>query len=173
MDLLLLPGNSQKSGNWLQDVEKSLAPDFHTTYRHEYEHWKRGTPEIDLRFEIQSISKITELERPYLVFAKSAGTMLSLQAMHEQVITPNGCLLCGIPLVMVRDHNLPLPTWLQSTTVPIIIIQNEHDPYGSYEEVREYILASGSHNVTVISHPGDSHDYLDFEFLRQTLETLR
>jgi alpha-beta hydrolase superfamily lysophospholipase len=165
MNLLLLPGNSQKSGEWLHAVEQSLTANFACTRRHDYRHWQTGEREINLSFETTALANIITDYEPYLVFAKSAGTMLALRAISEDILTPKACLFTGMPLVMVAEHSLPVVDWLQKTTIPITILQNEHDPYGSFQHVSELVAAANCPNVTVVQAAGNTHDYNDFATL--------
>lgn len=135
MNLLLLPGNNPRHREWLLQVEQELSPLFNRTLRHEYRHWQTGEPEIDLAYESsQLIDKTVDLE-PYIIFAKSAGTLLSLQAMEQGILQPTACLFAGIPLPMTEQYGLPLERWLQTVTVPVHIMQNSADPFGSASQI--------------------------------------
>ena len=165
MNLLLLPGNSPRHKQWLEQVDQQLRPLFERTLRHDYRHWQTGQPEIDLAYEAsQLVDASIDLE-PFVVFAKSAGTVLCLQAIEQGILNPDACVFTGIPLPIVNTYDLPLTEWLTGANIPITIIQNSHDPYGSYQELRAIVASTKNQHITIQEATGDTHDYLDFDML--------
>ncbi len=163
MDLLLLSGNSKRGKDWLKKVDAYLSPQFKKTYRHDYAHWNRGEPEIDLDLELQRLSIITKNLSSYMIFAKSAGTVLASKAVALDTLRPKSCLFVGLPLKMIHGQNLPFKKWLGSVNIPIIILQHTSDPFGSFQEVKQYVKAVNQDNIIVNELPGDSHDYSEFQ----------
>ncbi|HET8991486.1 MAG TPA: hypothetical protein VFN31_00440 [Candidatus Saccharimonadales bacterium] len=72
MNLVLLPGNSKRNLNWLEQVDIAVKGGFDDTYRHSYAHWLTGHPELDLELEVDRLKPATHNLSPYMVFAKSA-----------------------------------------------------------------------------------------------------
>ena len=111
MDLLLLPGNNKSVKDGLEQVDTHLATKFDRTHRHDYAHWEKDEPEIDLDLELERLSRLAKKLPPYMVFAKSAGTMLTSKAIAMGVLRPRACLFVGLPMAMVRNQNLPATEW--------------------------------------------------------------
>lgn len=166
MNLILLGGMSQRNKEWLLGVEKHLAPLFDETYAHQYAHWASAAPQIDLEHELSVLkTKIRGME-PYVLFAKSAGVVLSAKGIAEKVLQPHACLFTGTPLGFVRDYGHQMDEWLKHLNVPTIFVQNAHDPTGSYHELERYLRQHmSSPNYTLAEWPGETHDYDDFEEL--------
>lgn len=172
MNLLLLPGNSAQHKQWLEQVEYHLSPLFTQTICHNYRHWQTGSPEIDLAYETSQLIDYTYDFAPYIVFAKSAGIVLCLQAIQQGILQPSACLFTGLPLPMIESYGLPLKNWLQTSTVPTRIIQNDSDPHGSYNHVAS--LVDDCHNPLITAHKsaGNTHDYNDFDLLFRETQAL-
>ncbi|HVV25956.1 MAG TPA: alpha/beta family hydrolase [Candidatus Saccharimonadales bacterium] len=163
MNLLLLSGNNKRGKEWLRQVDASLAPQFDRTYCHDYAHWQNAEAEIDLNHEAERLAAATQDLSPYIIFAKSAGTILTSKAAAMNILRPQACLFVGLPLAMIRHHKLPARDWLEKTDFPIVILQHTADPLGSYQEVEQYVKSMGRENVTVHELPGNTHDYLEFQ----------
>jgi hypothetical protein len=172
MNLILLSGNSKRGGEWLKEVEPVLAPLFDQTYRHAYVHWANDEPEIDLDHETERLTAPAQELTPYMIFAKSAGTILTAKATAKGSLQPTACLFVGFPLVMVKNHHLPVDNWLRTTDFPITVLQHSTDPFGSYQDVKQYFNTTGRSNVTVHELAGDTHDYIEFQTLKDFTEKL-
>jgi len=172
MNLLLLSGNSKRGKDWLEQVDSNLAPQFDQTYRHDYAHWEKDEPEIDLDLESQRLSTLTQNLPPYMVFAKSAGTILTCKAIVLGTLRPRSCLFVGLPLAMAHNQNLPVKEWLGTTDFPIAILQHTSDPLGPFQEVEQYIEAIKRDNITVHELPGDTHDYSEFQIFSDFVQKL-
>ena len=173
MDLLLLSGNGKQGKDWLRKVDESLAPQFNQTYRHDYAHWDNDEPEINLDLEVERLSSLVQNLPPYMVFAKSAGTILASKAASMGVLKPSASLFVGVPLVMIHDHNLPVKKWLDETDFPIIILQHTYDPYGSFKDVGQYIKLLDRRNISIHELPGNTHDYLELQTFQDFTKSLR
>lgn len=172
MNLLLLSGNSKRGKAWLEQVDSALAPQFDKTHRHDYLHWKNNEPEIDLDKEITLLTDAVKDLQPYMVFAKSAGSVLACKAIFMGTLQPESCLFVGFPMRMIENNNSPVDKWLKATNFPITILQHDSDPLGSYQEVERYFTHTNRHNVTIHMLPGATHDYLEFEIFTELLEKL-
>jgi alpha/beta superfamily hydrolase len=86
---------------------------------------------------------------PILVGGLSFGSMvgLSVGVEDERVTSLVGL---GLP-IQVYDYS-----YLARTEKPVLLIQGEHDEFGSPEEVREAVKGLGSH-ITVVDIPGSGH----------------
>lgn len=166
MDLLLLPGESQRNQAWIYQVEEALAPLFGKTLVWPYEHWQRGEERIAFADELSKVIAAAATLGPYLIFAKSIGTMLALRGMHDGGLTPQACLFVGLPLRgYVRKSGAPVGQWLTNSSVPVTVAQNDADPSGSFNELKTYLDKLPPHDK-LVRLAGDTHSYEDYAQIR-------
>lgn len=73
---------------------------------------------------------------------------------------------------MQKKNNIPLTDLFKNIDIPIIIIQNDNDPYGSYNEVKTIIDLFNNSNISVKKLPSNTHDYDDFFKINKLLSDL-
>lgn len=173
MQLLVLGGNSPRNQTWINQVASTVARDFSRVTEQQYRHWSTGDPDIDLDFESSQLGVFANAASDYQIFAKSAGSILTLRSIDRSILDPQSAVFAGLPLVMIERYTLPINTWLKSVHCPVIILQNDQDPYGSYDQVATLVAAAHNPYVTVQRLTGDSHDYDDFAVIQDTLSELR
>ncbi len=168
MNALFLGGNSPRHQTWIHEMANELSAPFETSIVHNYKHWATGDPGADIDYEKLEISaKMADLE-PYIVFAKSIGSMIALKAIFEGHLKPKACVFLGLPLNAITDMNLPAVEWLSGVKVPIYFLHNDNDPYGSAEQLRATVPENiDQANIIVI--PGDTHDYNDVAVMADLL----
>lgn len=172
MNLLLLPGGSKRNKEWLQKVERNVQPAFERTHRHNYAHWENDESEIDLEHEMKRLAEPVKSFMPYVVFAKSAGTILTCKAAAQGILRPNACMFVGFPLAMITSHHIPADEWLQATDFPITVLQHTADPLGSFRDVKRYFADTGRNGVALHELPGNKHDYDEFQTFKSFTEKL-
>lgn len=172
MNILLLGGNSVRHQSWLDRVQAEIADDYDEITKHQYQHWATGQAEIDLDHELSQLDSYAKSDKPYQIFAKSAGTILSLMSINAAQLRPVSCVFTGIPLVMVEKYDVPIQSWLKSVSCPVKILQQMHDPYGSHKAVAALVATVGNPLIHVIQLPGQTHDYEDFQTIRHYLTEL-
>jgi len=131
----------------------------------EYLHWQGGeqwinlaTEEERLREHMTSVSADAEI----YMFAKSIGSILAVNAIAHNAITPAGCVFFGMPL----DHAVP-EVWhgsmapLATLAPSTLVFHNDADPTTQYEYTRDTLVAEAP-EVTFVTTEGMTHDYLDF-----------
>jgi predicted alpha/beta-hydrolase family hydrolase len=109
---------------------------------------------------------------PYIFIAKSAGSILALKSISKEVPKPTACLFLGLPIKFAERYDISLNDLLVKTDVPIIIAQNNNDPFGSYDEVKNIIDSLGNKNITVKKLEGDTHDYNNFAEISHILSNI-
>lgn len=169
MNLLLLSGASVRNKKWIEEVEDSCKSHFDKTYVQNYQHWDNQEMDFSLEIELNELRKLSFVNESYIVFAKSAGSILACSAISQGMLHPNRCIFAGFPLEMVKNYNLPADAWLSSVKNPMILLQNEFDPLGSYIEVASYITKVNNANITIHKLPGNTHDYKDIPKLKEFL----
>ena len=104
MNLILLSGNSKSNRKWIFDIDSRVSSAFKNTYVQDYSHWKKDNSEIDLKFELSQLKKVNKYGlNPYIIFAKSIGTILSLKAINENILKPTACLFVGFPMAVINE----------------------------------------------------------------------
>ena len=170
MDLLLLPGNSPRNKEWIEAVRDALRDDFDKTAIQYYDHWKdEALGGIDINREIKKLPEIIKEFDNYAVFAKSAGMLLALKAISEGVLSPQKCYFVGSAIHMGKRSGMNLEKLLGSLKMPVLFIQKEHDPAGSFEELKALAEESGLSDYEMRKIPGETHHYGNVNRLRQYL----
>ncbi len=137
-----------------------MAPLFDKTIVHEYAHWASSTSSMDLEHELQtSHSKVRGLG-DYVIFAKSAGVVLSLKGIHDGIFRPEACLFVGTPLGFVQEHGHQMDVWLKSLHAPALFAQKSHDPAGAFRDVERFLHHHmPSRRYKTVELPGHTHNY--------------
>ena len=174
MNLILMSGNSLRNRDWIYQVEKALKPLFSQTYVNVYDHWAKSQPMADIQLEADKLAKLANsMDREYTIFAKSIGSVITLQDIAEAKIKPAYLVITGLPLNLVDELNLPLEQWLLYTRdIPTLIIQNSKDPVGSFARLSNYVTADHTHtSLNLVEIAGnDTHDYDDLANLKSLVK---
>jgi len=170
MNALILPGNSLRHREWGKDLAVAVTPLFGTVHMHEYRHWDTGEPEADTDYELEQLQKLTALGG-YVIIAKSIGTVIAAIGIERGVLTPTHCLFMGIPLNVVDQLKLDFADMMKN--LPSTVIQNTSDPYGSFADVSTQLMSpTNAGSFSLIENPGDTHDYLDFDQIKQLISVI-
>lgn len=172
MDLLLLGGNSTSNKPWIYSVRDTLTPSFVASRVHEYAHWESGETFINFDQELSTLPKEVAILSKYVVFAKSVGTVLAAQAIRDKLLSPEQCIFVGLPLTLIKKYGYAFTEWLQDYHLPATFIQNEYDPLGSYNAMKNYLRENGLDQCLCIEFPGDTHEYNDYQRLQQVVSIL-
>lgn len=170
MNLLLLPGNSAQNEEWTIEVEQALSPIFSSTELQKYEHWDTGEKIIDIDKELERITSLVSEWKEYAVFAKSAGTLLATKGVLKKKIQPERCIFIGVPIHWARENNFDADTWFGNYSIPTLFIQKSHDPFFSFNELKEFLTEKRVTNHTLREVEGDSHHYEDINLLKTEIE---
>ena len=161
--LIVLPGNSPKNEAWGSVCADHFASEFDEVTVQSYTHWQSGEPVIDFEVEKATLAATVEAspEATWFVFAKSAGTILALEAVAAGIITPKQCVFFGMPLDLAAE-DLYSEDWssLDSFSVPTLAFHNEYDPVAAYAFTK--VKTDDKPNIELVTLPGDTHDYDDF-----------
>ena len=172
MNFVLLSGNSIHAKEWIYSLRDSVAMRFGNTYIHNYKHWDSGEDMINFEVELNRLNKKLNDLLPYIFIAKSAGCILALKSMDGKMPKPIKCLFFGLPIKFAKQYGISLNDLLTKTNVPIIIAQNENDPFGSYNEIENIVKSLGNKNITVKKLDGNTHDYDNFSEISYILSNI-
>lgn len=162
MKTLILGGNSPRHYKWIRALGTYLESCGHKVVLHDYKHWSTGEKTANIDDEIAAIATLMRGEHDYAVIGKSVGTVITALATARGKLTPQRCVLLGIPYEGIAGATadfLPSLNALPGT----VIFQNTDDPYGGAAVIRDHVLSQTDNDaITFIETPGDTHDYLDF-----------
>lgn len=174
MNLVMCSGNSPRNRDWILEVDARVGSNFDQTYVQDYQHWQTGNEWIDLPHELPLLAKAAEGLGIYGVFAKSIGTVLTVQALEKQLIKPKFLLFCGIPLGYIVDEYPQFAEVLAAQQIPVAIIHNDEDKVGTSQAVLDYFGEAFKHHpdYRLIETHGNSHDYEDYTLIENELQRL-
>jgi len=138
MEIILLGENSPDNETWLADVESELADDFAAVHIQYFENRTKGG-RIDMNSEHEKlVATAQDCDQAYAICAKSAGVILTLDAMQANDIRPQRCVFVGAPIgasAADRFDNFRTPT---------LFIQHTHDPVRPAQKLKNVLK---NHNV--------------------------
>lgn len=112
MNALLLPGNSPRHAVWIEELNAALSPHFGATKTQHYRHWSTGQELADITYEITVAQQQANDLDPYVIIAKSIGTVIAVKGTAGKALYPEKLILLGVPLnsgVLVEEF----AQWLQ------------------------------------------------------------
>jgi len=167
MNALLLPGNNPKHIQWIENLKIALASDFDRIETQHYRHWTQAGKDADIDYEISVAQNKAKNLMPYMIIAKSIGTVICVKGVIDGKLKPEKVILLGVPINGGLDVD-SFCMWLQHIDIPIVIIQNSDDPLGSFNEVKR-AFETKNKNLVFFKIPGKTHDYLDFDAISKKL----
>jgi len=167
MKLILLAWNNKQSNeNWIQEVEHKLSVFFDETYIQYYSHRSKEIPNMDLEYESKVfLEKINQVD-DYVIFAKSAWSIVALKNIYEKDLKPKACIFVGVPMWMIFHNELPYEKWLKNNTIPMLFIQKTNDPVCSYQELLD-LFSWLSDKFTFQEVSWNTHHYEDVVLLKK------
>lgn len=169
MNLVLLPGNSKAANEkWIKDVAESVKDSFDSTYIHTYQHWFLGGS-IDLENELKRLSESIKNLDDYVVFAKSAGAILTYMAVERDILHPKKCIFIGTAIAFAKSLSLSPENLVQKFSIPTLYIQKTADPAYSFNDLKSFLMDMKAKNYELIELPGSDHDYNDINKLRDLI----
>lgn len=172
MDLVLLPGNSISNREWIEEVKTALEPNFNTSQIIYYDHWRTGDELIDLDREVDKLVKITKGLDNYIIFAKSAGCLLTLKGVYQGKINPEKCIFIGTPILWGPEHGFNGEKWLKEYKVPTLFIQKSNDPVITASDLHRLLNRLDIPNYQFQEISGDDHNYENIAQLKEFILNL-
>lgn len=165
MKLILLAWNNKNSNeNWIYEVEKKLSSFFDETYIQYYGHREQNKSEMDIEYESKSfIEKINQTDN-YVIFAKSAWSIIAMKNIYENWLKPKFCIFVGVPMWMIFRNEFPYEKWFKNIDIPILFIQKTNDPVCSYDELVK-LFSGFSEKFKFVEVEGNDHHYSDLDLL--------
>ncbi len=159
MNLIMLPGNNWRNKEWTQEVEKLVKGDFDQTWMQIYENWGIHADLMDPDKEVKKLVQKAKNFGEYVIFAKSAGTLLVMRAVTEFGMKPVKCFFVGTAIRWGLEQNWPVEKWVKGYNIPTLFIQKTDDPIMTFGELRHELEKSEVKNYKLVEIPGASHHY--------------
>lgn len=169
MQLLLLGGYSPHNKPWIHEVGRVLAPLVDRSIVHNYAHWDSGG-KMDMEAELSAISAEAHELQDYVVFVKSIGIVLTVEAINRGLLAPKACVFAGLPIGAVVERGEAFDMQLADLNCPVTFVQNTNDPVSSFEDVRTYVQRVHPANYTLVELPGNTHDYTDLDEIKSLID---
>lgn len=170
MDIIILPGNTDRV--WIEEIEKNISHLFDNSYLIEYVHHRKGEALIDLKYELNSLHKLIQDNNinNYVIFAKSAGTLLTMRGIYEEVLKPQKCIFLGVPINWAYNHKFDIDAWMDHYSIPTLFIQQTGDPYYSYKELQTYLHKHSVENFFMHEVEGNNHHYSNIHEIKELVK---
>src|SRR5690606_15042851 len=123
MNLLILGGYSEYNKEWVLDAQKTLGDLFDSSDILNYQNWLDYKDDADLRPEVENLRKIAESKKDLVIFAKSVGVALTLQAIHNGYIKPKKCIFVGMAYEWSIENGWDMNTLLKDFSIPTLFVQ--------------------------------------------------
>ncbi|WP_142111938.1 hypothetical protein [Rarobacter incanus] len=163
MNIVLLGGKNPRHKAWIREVAAEFDGAGDATTILDYANWDRGDANTDVEAEISALAALVEtVAKPYTIVAKSIGTAIVTLANARGLIAPQRVVFLGIPLSGLDEFRAPVAAALADLP-SAVVVQNEHDPFGGTDEVREFVGRNAGTAIPVLRGArNDTHDYVDF-----------
>ena len=168
MKILILGGNSPRHYDWIRELGGYLEVQGHEVILHDYQHWTTGASAANIDAELMQLADRMADQDDYAVISKSIGTVITALGVARGILRPSRCVLLGVPYNGIAGATRDFDTSLKHLP-QTVVIQNEHDPLGASDLVASRLEAVHNDAITLVSTPGDTHDYRDFSLITRHL----
>jgi pimeloyl-ACP methyl ester carboxylesterase len=177
MLIITLPGYSLQNKEDNQAIAADLREQEYDVYAHAWRHWVDESIEFDPVIEATELLEVIDRsgEQELIIIAKSMGTWVAVELISRlpEEVKLKKVIIMGVPYTSLdKKDNAKYETVLNALTIPVYWIQNELDPHGNFEAVKEWlgqVTFTKSINVQGIAN----HKYADVELIGKlvSLET--
>lgn len=160
MITVFLPGFSVKNKVEQKYVSSALEIAGYKIYKHEWRHWTDEEVAWDADAEAKIIFQYIEDsgENEISIIGKSIGSYVAMKILKDFPAqkTAKLIILMGIPVNDLSKEEINEYTVLNTTQVPLYVIQNNNDPHGNVNQARQILQDS---NYKELIMQGDTHEY--------------
>lgn len=155
-NIILLGGNTKNNIEWIKKTKKQFVQDYNV-YELYYDHWYSNS-EININSELDKLVKIANKKYNYCIVSKSIGSIISLIGIQKERLKPQKLVIMGLPLRYIERVGIDIGMYLDNALIKtkVIIIQQENDPIGKYNEVAKLLC---NKNIELVRIPGHYHVY--------------
>ncbi len=138
--VLFLPGYSGEHNRpEMQTIAAELQHTGLNVYQTQWPHWEALEMKFDLAAEVEKAALKWEEETAEVKFliGKSIGTIVAANLLKSHIdINPMRIVLMGIPMSSAKQEDKDaMHEVAERFGNKLVVVQNEHDPFGSSEEV--------------------------------------
>lgn len=171
MKVLVLPGFSAHNKQWAKEISEKLKP-IGEVSRVSWEHWQTGSASphwIDK--ELEKIRPLVSRRYPISLVAKSIGTLVAaklIDSFPQSFV--DRLVLCGIPINdLGLDSHKAYQALKKIPANKILVLQNNLDPHGTYQQVVEMFKALALPDLEIVSQDAGNHEYPYFQTIKDFL----
>lgn len=159
MKILGLPGRNPQTGPWMEKVLKAIDVEGSEKITQYYAAWKSGGSQADPKQEVD----IAASHKPDLIVAKSIGSVIAVNAITKDRLSPKYQVFIGVPFKGLGEPQRKLFLDFCNREKPTLFIQQANDPAGAYAVMAEHLPKSEFNTLKEV--PGADHKYDDVEQL--------
>ena len=164
----ILPGFFPKNKKWLEDIQAHLVLD-DPVHIIEWPHWQTlNNSDFSVEKEVDKLIAYSK-SKPFNIIAKSVGTLIAVKVLDKLRFQVQKVILCGIPMDALNSKDKEAYQILAQFYKELLVIQNENDNHGSFQEAKEFLMAINS-QIKIESKLRDDHEYPYFEDFQKFLE---
>ncbi len=167
MKYIYLPGNGVINKTELDSFSKMFKARGADFYAHEYAHWKDEALSFDMERELSTILSAVGEVKEYSVLGKSIGTYVAVELIEKLGLSPKLVVLMGIPTGIGQEKTKRYLEVLKKVQSKIILIQNDNDPYGPLEKVRD-IMQGVDFKEKIM--PAENHIYMYADLVKELIK---
>lgn len=167
MKILGLPGQNDATGPWMDEIlsgDRGSDDEALTQY---YEFWKSPGSQLDFGLELDKASRFS----PDVVVAKSLGAILTLRGVANGSLTPQECVLIGVPVRSLQEPGRDALSQWHEKPFRTLFIQQADDVVGGFDELSK--LVPDAENCTLVRVTGSDHIYADTSGLIEIINEWR
>jgi alpha-beta hydrolase superfamily lysophospholipase len=170
MNLLILGGYSDYNKEWVENIQKTLADLFESTDILYYENWSNYREDADISSEVERLREVAKEKDNLVIFGKSVGVALTLQAIHNGYIKPKKCIFVGTPYEWSIKNGWDMDILLKDFAVPVLFLQQTEDLSTSFQTIKNLLEKSGVKDYKIVELPGGDHQYNSMDEIRKYSE---
>lgn len=164
MNIILVPGKSEKNKAWIEEIASIFKTHYPTTFTLQYSHWGTENNDLDFDLELEKLKDLAKGKDKVVIFAKSAGAILAIKAIFDKDIKPVACIFVGTAVGWAQVTQ-DFDSWIKDYSVPTLFIQKTSDPAVSFEDLEKLLISSNARDYKLLEIPGDTHHYEAIELL--------
>lgn len=149
MNILAIPGKMPATESWLKLVLSGSNLCNENIKFQPFNAWTNGQ-EFNVDTEVNALA----IGHYDLIITKSIGTLIMLKSSK---ISCDKLIFIGVALSLYSAVDRQLLLALKQKSYPILIIQEDHDPFGSYQQIHD--LFGDSSHIQCVEVSGDHHQY--------------
>ena len=161
-NMLILGGNSKKNITWLKKMVELYKSEYNVKTV-EYDNWQNDK-EMDFDYELEKIRNMLLNNDVDIIIAKSIGLIFISYIARNINIKNKTIVFMGYPMNLLEKENIDITGEINklSSDNKLLIIQEDKDPLGSYEDVYKVL-----NKVNVIKIDGNDHSYNNITHIKK------